>query len=753
MALRTDINIAQLPATPPNVGGLLGKNKIVIDPDFGTQIMRLTDGGDATFHSLQTSDSSGALIWNSNDTLIFATSTGGTKFLYQFDPATMQGTKLPFSTTATPSFSATMPGWFYALSGSVVTKYVFTLVGGVWTFASSSTVCDFANILPAGFKVKWTGEFLVSNDDTTFSAGFSAGGQGTGIYACVYQTGHGGAGLGFRMANVNTGQITGDWGPTGAINLITNGSTTIFPFTLHEVVQTANPLYATIGPTGIGTNGKPLDTTIVWTLATLNFVDLNSGGHKAKGYVHAYAGAGGGQVKEIPYVNPVQPFRNVVPSAGKPAGFHGDNHFGFGRIDVADASIVWATTGDGTPQPFTSAWEGEVIGYEIVTGIVYRACHTFNSFKSKEFVVTQSICVPSKTGNFVAFTSDWGGAGTLGPLGSTSGGATGIIGVDARGDVFIVKVNSSIALPLTVRTSALAGGTVGTGYSQTLQAAGGASPYSWAVTVGSLPAGLSLNGSTGVISGTPSSNGTSNFTVTATDSTSPTPQTASAALSITIAAGILPLKITTSGPLTPGVVGSAYPGVTLLATGGVAAYSWAVTAGSLPAGLALGAASGIISGTPSAVGTANFTVTVTDAEGTPQTASSSFSIAIAAAAATLSIATSSLAGGLVNTGPYSQTMQAVGAVLPLSWAVTAGALPVGLALTGATGVISGTPTVAGVASFTVTATDSMSPTPQTAGAALSIAISDSRSLYDIIVIGNAGRADHHLEILTRVILP
>jgi hypothetical protein len=748
MTLRTDSNIAQLPANPPNVGGLLGKNKIVIDPDFGTQIMRLTDGGDSNFHSMQTADSAGVLIWNSNDTLIFARNTFSKSYLYQFDPFGLQGAILPFTTNGTVCFSVTQPGVFYVLSGSVVTKNIFTLVSGVWTFSSASTVCDFANILPHGFNIKWNSEFLVSNDDTTFSSGFSEHGQNTGFYVCIYQTGHGGAGLGFRMANTNTGQITGDWGPTGAINLITNGSTTIFPFTLHEVVMTANPLYTTIGPHGPGSDGKNVDTTIIWAVGTLNFVDQNAGGHKAKGYIHCYTGAaGGGQLTEIPYANPVKPYRQVIPHGNLPPNFYGDRHFALGFIPINDAATVWSDTGGNTPHPFTAAWEGEVFGTDITTGIVHRACHVFDTNKSKEFIVGEAMCVPSQTGQFVAFCSDW-----MGTLGSTAGGANGIVGVNARGDVFIVAVGTAL-LTLTVITSALAGGTIGSGYSQTLQAVGGTSPYTWAVTLGSLPAGLNLNGTTGVISGTPSSNGTSNFTVTATDSASPTPRTASAALSITIAAGILPLHITTSGPLVAGVVGSAYPVATLQTTGGVGPFSWAVTGGSLPAGLSLGAPNGIISGLPTTVGTTNFTVTATDAEGTPQTASSSFSIAIAPAAATLSITTSNLAGGLVGAGLYSQTLQAIGAVLPSSWAVASGSLPVGLALNAATGVISGTPSVVGIAAFTVTATDSTAPTPQTASAALTITIADSRSLYDITAIGNAGLAHHHLEVLCRVVLP
>lgn len=427
MALRTDIIIAPLPQTPPNVGGLLGINAIIVDPDFGTQIVRATDSTDSANSSMQTSDSSGAPISNINDTLWFFRNTFGRSYLRQFDPVAMQITPIAFNTTGAVCFSNVSPGVFYVLVGSVVTKYTYTLVAGVWTFSTSIVLCDFAfpNALPSGFVVNWNSEFLCSLDDTTFSVGFSAGGQNTGIYICAYQTGHGAGG--FRTTNCNTGAVTGDWGPTGAA-VLTGGAT--FPFTLHEVVMTPNPLYTAIGPHGPG-----LNTTIIWTIATLNFLDFNAGGHKAKGYLHAYPGAGGGQLLEIPYVGPVPPFRTIVPAGGLPAGFYGDRHFGFGRIDVADASVIWSCTGANTKLPYNSAWEGEVFGYDVVSGVVSRACHLFNSFKSLQFIVANGMVVPSRTGKFAAFTSDW-----LGTLGSISGGAVGTVGVDARGDVFIVNL-------------------------------------------------------------------------------------------------------------------------------------------------------------------------------------------------------------------------------------------------------------------------------------------------------------------------
>ncbi len=273
---------------------------------------------------------------------------------------------------------------------------------------------------------------------------------------------------------------------------------------------------------------------------------------------------------------------------------------------------------------------------------------------------------------------------------------------------------------LKVTTTSLPGGSIGTAYSQTLQASGGAGAYTWAVTTGSLPVGLTLNAATGVISGTPSGNfvGAVNFTVTVTDAETPTPQKASQALSITIS--VAPLSVTTtSGSLPTGVVNTLYPSTTLQATGGITPYTWSYT-GTLPPGLTLSAA-GVIAGTPTSAGTFNFTVTVTDAETpTPQKANASLSITVNAQ---LAVTTTSLAAGVIGTS-YSQTLAATGGITPYSWAITTGSLPAGLTLNAATGVISGTPSgnVTGTDTFTVTVTDNESPTKKTASATLSITI-------------------------------
>lgn len=273
----------------------------------------------------------------------------------------------------------------------------------------------------------------------------------------------------------------------------------------------------------------------------------------------------------------------------------------------------------------------------------------------------------------------------------------------------------------SITTSSLPNGQAGIAYSATLVASGGSLPYSWSVSSGSLPPGLTLGASSGQISGIPSAAGTSNLTIQVKDSSS-TGQIASKSFSIAIAAGPAPISITTTS-LPNGQIGSAYS-ATLGANGGTAPYTWTVSSGSLPSGLTLASSSGQISGTPGSAGTFSFTIQVTDSSSPAQTASKSLSVAIASSApGPVSITTSSLANGQMGTA-YSATLAATGGKSPYSWSVTTGSLPAGLALAASTGTISGTPSQSGTFSFTVQVTDASSPA-QIASKALSINVAAS----------------------------
>jgi hypothetical protein len=194
----------------------------------------------------------------------------------------------------------------------------------------------------------------------------------------------------------------------------------------------------------------------------------------------------------------------------------------------------------------------------------------------------------------------------------------------AASSSFSLQVTGPATTPLSVGGGALTGGAVGVAYSQEVTAAGGTPPYTWIVEGGALPPGLSLDGPSGTISGTPSMAGLYTFTAQATDSAK---TAASGVFTITIA----PPPISLSGlPFPNGIVGSSYPLQILTGSGGVGPYTFAVTGGTLPPGLSF--SSGELSGIPTSSGTFGFTITATDSETPPLTVSSATQVVIASAA-------------------------------------------------------------------------------------------------------------------------
>jgi len=176
--------------------------------------------------------------------------------------------------------------------------------------------------------------------------------------------------------------------------------------------------------------------------------------------------------------------------------------------------------------------------------------------------------------------------------------------------------------PLAITTTTLSNGTTGTAYNATLGATGGAPPYTWALVSGALPTGLNPLSAGGLISGTPTVVGTFNFSVRVTDSVG---GTATSVLAITVVSPPLLIATTTlpDGTLTPPATPYSF---TFVATGGTPGYTWAITSGALPPGLGTLSVGGVISGTPTTVGTFSFAVKVTDF--TAQTATAVVSITI-----------------------------------------------------------------------------------------------------------------------------
>ena len=268
----------------------------------------------------------------------------------------------------------------------------------------------------------------------------------------------------------------------------------------------------------------------------------------------------------------------------------------------------------------------------------------------------------------------------------TSFGAAGIGEVEDN----IITINCpGITLSPTVPN-----GTLGAAYSQTITSAGGTGPYSYAVSAGALPSGFTLSPA-GLLSGTLVSASVANFTLRATD-----------------ANGCIGIQSYTHTPICPsisitpttgtsGLINTAYT-QTLTASGGTAPYTaWTVTAGTLPTGLTLNAATGLISGTPTVAATpaASITVRVNGNYGCQGTQVISLKIC-----PVVTLNPTSLAAATVGAA-YSQTISGSGGTAPYTFSLSSGSLPTWASLNSSTGVISGTPNSATTANFIIRATD------------------------------------------------
>lgn len=316
------------------------------------------------------------------------------------------------------------------------------------------------------------------------------------------------------------------------------------------------------------------------------------------------------------------------------------------------------------------------------------------------------------------------GNGSL-PAGLSLNPATGAITgtpTSAGTSTFVVQVSDaatpsqssteslSIAVtsPLVLSTLTLPAGVLNASYSQTLSAFGGASPYTWSISSGSLPAGLTLNPTSGSLGGTPTATGTSTFTVQIADSGKP-----SVSVSRSFTVTVVHAFGTTTSSLPQAAAGQPYTGQ-VSAAGGVAPYTWTLQ-GTLPPGLSLSPA-GTITGTPTATGNFPFTVQAVDSTSPPLSATASLSITVVSS---LRIKTTTLPEAVTGAA-YSQSIEVTGGAAPYIWTLTSGSLPAGLRLSRTTGAVTGTPVMTGTSTFTVQVRDSTTPTVNSASLTVAI---------------------------------
>lgn len=285
-------------------------------------------------------------------------------------------------------------------------------------------------------------------------------------------------------------------------------------------------------------------------------------------------------------------------------------------------------------------------------------------------------------------------------------------------DIWFKESTGSASAPTFVTTT-LNTITQGVAFTQSL-VLDGTTPMSFTISSGSLPTGLTIHSTTGVISGTASASGAYSFTVQATNSIGST----SRVYTGTVTSSAVAPNITTT-TLTSMVQGTSFS-QTLSATG-TGPLAWTISGGTLPSGLSMNSSTGAITGTPTGTGAYSFTVQATNVAGS-DTQAFTGTIGTSGTAPTI---TTTVLNTLQAGTSFTQTLARTGST-PMTWGISAGTIPAGLSINSSTGVISGTPTTAGAYSFTAQATNSFGSDTQLFSGTI-----DSATTADVFTIFGA----------------
>jgi hypothetical protein len=359
-------------------------------------------------------------------------------------------------------------------------------------------------------------------------------------------------------------------------------------------------------------------------------------------------------------------------------------------LSLRVTSLITATTSAYLP----NARKGVTITPIILTGKGGTSPYTWTVVGG---ALPSGLFLNGTTGGITGTPSEAGDFSVIIHLADSTSNATGS---DINPDkTFFIHVSDDLA----VTTTSLPVGAVGFPYSYQLSATGGLPNFSWSIVSGSLPAGLNLEPTTGVISGTPTGSAYAPLTIQATDSDSPT-QTAQANLILEVSS-VLSIFETA---IPDGRINQPYT-ANIRAQAGMPPFTWRIASGSLPDGITpQHVGDGLsLTGSPAASGPFTFTLEVSDSSVSRQTVSRQYTMNVWP---TIQITTTTLS--TVPTGsPYSQFITASGGKTPYNFSVSAGSLLQGLSINSTTGEIFGilAPTAGQSSSVTIRVTDSGTP--------------------------------------------
>lgn len=397
------------------------------DPAFGSRILRLTD-----WHTLRerpgisfhTPSSAEQNTWNIDGTKFYVNATGGSTLVFDFDPAKMKprysGIDLagrPFSWRSEPEFSFVSPNIIYGITGDRPPKFQqYNLSTKRAVDVHDPAICIKLQSNEFGLDLS------VSGDDNRLLGVFGPG-QDRDEWIYIYDK-H----LGCRWYNTATGEVGGNWGPTGTISLGDR-------FLVHNARLSKSGEYAAIVGDGSG--------IVLWQVATLNATICSHnqpnwcGGHWIMGYSHLVNSPGVRDTMNL-LIRPLNDPGSATPlitDLPTPTEWFG-KHLSWNNANRDDTTPVCLSTfrddnpsAPGAPLKVGRAWDNEIlcVRTDAKSSVVWRFAHTFSSATSGFWATPRGNV--SQDGRFYMFTSDW--ENTLG-LSPQAGGQ--------RTDVFVVEL-------------------------------------------------------------------------------------------------------------------------------------------------------------------------------------------------------------------------------------------------------------------------------------------------------------------------